>query len=80
MMSLVEMRERRGLTQEEAAQKLGYGTKVLYLLERGKPQVLARRNFGKVAKLYGVTWDEIAEAVEKAQRRARRRGRKGAKT
>lgn len=75
-MNLVEMRQRCGLTQEDAAKRLGWNRKAIIYLEQGRPQVVARRHFGRLAKLYKVTWDEVDQAVTKAQRLARRRARR----
>jgi len=74
--TLVEMREARGWNQDQAAKRVGFARGTISLLERGTPQVIARRQYRRVAAAYGVTVAELREAIEKAQRSYKRRRRR----
>ena len=72
MGTLEGLRQRAGLTQQQAAKKLGWAP-TLNKLESGVPAVTSRRQYGRLAKLYKVTFDDMEGAVKSAQRKRTRR-------
>ena len=50
---------------------MGWAATTIGKLEKGVPEVIARRQYGKLAKLYKVTFDDIEGAVKLAQRKQR---------
>ncbi len=76
MQSLADMRELAGYTQAEAGRRLGFARETLVRFEAGDPQVIARRHYRRMARLYRVTVRDIAAAAGRAQRQHRRGGKK----
>ena len=62
-MSIREMREKAKITQKTVSEYLGMTQGAVSLMELGKRQ-LTLSTARKLAKLYGHTIDEIAEAAE----------------
>ncbi len=60
---LLELRENAGLTQAQAAEKIGIATGLLYAWENGRKQPPLRR-LPIVAEVYGVSIGDILKKFE----------------
>lgn len=66
-MTLKELRQRTGLTQEQVGKKLDVNQSAVSWWEMGKWLPL-RKYHKKLSKLYGVTVDELLAAVEESRK------------